>query len=319
MGIDKKETDSSTAGRKILNICVIEYCENFDILKISCSTKYKEMSNMNVQIGEKIRSLRKQKNISQEVLAQYLGVSFQAVSKWENGTALPDVTMIPAIACFFEVSTDELFDFNRLETEEKVLKLCGEIARWRYERPEEAELAYRELLKQYPGNDIIMANLLYALQIQNKHEETVSMCKTVMAGTKYDDVRFDAARIMAETYKEMGEYALCKQAIDLIPEFFFTHREEKALLLEGEDMFRPAWQEKCQAMETFLSMTMRIADYYVANNEPEKAKHQLTQARDIALMLKDDLTPPFWKSNIFEYPIKEIQEKIEIRLSQNTG
>ena len=124
---------------------------------------------------------------------------------------------------------------------------------------------------------------------------------------------------MAETYKEMGEYALCKQAIDLIPEFFFTHREEKALLLEGEDMFRPAWQEKCQAMETYLSMTMRIADYYEANNEPEKAKHQLTQARDIALMLKDDLTPPFWKSNIFEYPIKEIQEKIEIRLSQNTG
>ena len=66
------------------------------------------------------------------------------------------------------------------------------------------------------------------------------MCKTVIAATNYDDVRYDAARIMAETYKEMGEYALCKQAIDLIPEFFFTHREEKALLLEGEDMFRPA-------------------------------------------------------------------------------
>ena len=115
---------------------------------------------MNIRLGEKIRTLRKNKNISQEVLAQYLGVSFQAVSKWENGDNLPDVTMIPAIACFFEVSTDELFDFNRLETEEKVLKLCGEIARWRYERPEEAELAYRELLKQYPGNDIIMANLL---------------------------------------------------------------------------------------------------------------------------------------------------------------
>lgn len=269
---------------------------------------------MNVQIGEKIRALRKQKNISQEVLAQYLGVSFQAVSKWENGTALPDVTMIPAIASFFDVSTDELFDFNRLETEERVLKLCGEIALWRYEHPEEAELAYRDLLKQYPGNDIIMANLLYVLQNLNKHEETISMCKTVMAGTKYDDVRFDAARIMAETYKDMGEYALCKQAIDLIPEFFFTHREEKALLLEGEDMFRPAWQEKCQAMETFLSMTMRIADYYEETGDVEKAKHQLLQARDIARMLEDDLTPPFWKNNIFEYAMKELLEKIEKQL-----
>ena len=57
---------------------------------------------MNIRLGEKIRTLRKSKNISQEVLANYLGVSFQAVSKWEKGETLPDVTLIPAIACFFE-------------------------------------------------------------------------------------------------------------------------------------------------------------------------------------------------------------------------
>ncbi len=123
---------------------------------------------MNIHLSEKIRALRKNKNISQEVLANYLGVSFQAVSKWEKGETLPDVTLIPAIACFFEVSTDELFDFNRLETEQKVLKRCGEIAAYRNERPEEAEKAYRDLLKQYPGNDIVMANPLYVLQNLSK-------------------------------------------------------------------------------------------------------------------------------------------------------
>ena len=40
-----------------------------------------------MNLGNKIKSLRKQKNISQEVLANYLGVSFQAVSKWENGVS----------------------------------------------------------------------------------------------------------------------------------------------------------------------------------------------------------------------------------------
>ena len=45
---------------------------------------------MNLNIGNKIRRLRKAKNLSQEALARLLGVSFQAVSKWETGTALPD-------------------------------------------------------------------------------------------------------------------------------------------------------------------------------------------------------------------------------------
>ena len=70
---------------------------------------------MPVNLGDKIRQLRKGKGISQEVLAQYLGVSFQAVSKWETGTTLPDVTLIPAIASFFGVSTDELFDYTRCD------------------------------------------------------------------------------------------------------------------------------------------------------------------------------------------------------------
>ena len=83
-----------------------------------------------LQLGEKIKSLRKQKNISQEVFANYLGVSFQAVSKWENGNTMPDVTMIPAIASFFGVSTDELFDFNLYETEKRVEEIVSEHSRY---------------------------------------------------------------------------------------------------------------------------------------------------------------------------------------------
>ncbi len=270
---------------------------------------------MNIKIGEKIRTLRKQRNISQEVLAQYLGVSFQAVSKWENGDNLPDVTMIPALASFFEVSTDELFDFDRMKNEDKIQQACWDIAEYRYTESERAENDLRELLKQYPGNEIILNNLIYSLQINKKYPETVETCKALIASAKDDGTRYDAARILAETYKEMKEYALCKQAIDLIPEFFFTHREEKALLLDGEDMFRPAWQQKMQSMETFLNMNLRIADYYEENQQPENAKHQLIQARDIALRLEDDLNPPFWQSNIFEYPIKEILDQINERLA----
>lgn len=255
---------------------------------------------MDIRIGEKIRALRKQKNISQEVLAQYLGVSFQAVSKWENGDNLPDVVMIPAIASFFEVSTDELFDFNRLETEQKIQRMCWDIADWRNDRPEEAEKAYRDLLKQYPGNEIILCNLLYVLQNLKKHEELIALCKTIIETAKDDGNRYDAARIMAETYKTMGEYSLCKEAINVIPEFFFSHLEEKALLLESEDMFRPAWRQKEESLDSFLWMSLRLADYYEENGDTDKAKHQLLQAKNIILALKDDEIPPFWKQNFYQ-------------------
>lgn len=271
---------------------------------------------MNIQMGEKIRTLRKARNLSQEVLAQYLGVSFQAVSKWENGDTYPDVTLIPAIASFFEVSTDELFDFNRLETEQKVQQACWDIADYRYSEPEKAEADLRALLKQHPGNEIILNNLIYSLQINKRYGELIETCKALIESTKYDDCRYDAARILAQTYKEIGEYALCKQAIDLIPEFFFTHREEKALLLEGEDMFRPAWQQKCQSLETLITMTMRIADYYEETGDTEKARHQLTQAAAILEILKDDLVPPFWKDSIYAHPGRELLERIHQRLEK---
>ncbi len=270
---------------------------------------------MMIQMGEKIRELRKTKNVSQEVLAQYLGVSFQAVSKWENGTTMPDVTLIPALASFFSVSTDELFDYNTYETERKVQQACWDIADYRAAEPERAEKALRDLLKQYPGNDVILNNLIYTINDPTRYAELVELCKTLIAGTKRDEIRYDAARIMAETYKAMGEYALCKQAIDLIPEFFFSHREEKALLLDGEDMFRPAWQEKEQAAETFVQMTLRLAEYYTENGDKDKARKQLEQVIAFLRLLEDDEVPSFWTKNYFQGYGKVFLEEAQNQLA----
>jgi len=62
-----------------------------------------------MNIGKQIRALRLHKNSRQEELADFLGVSAQAVSKWETEASLPDVTLLPRIAVYFGVSIDELF------------------------------------------------------------------------------------------------------------------------------------------------------------------------------------------------------------------
>lgn len=63
-------------------------------------------------IGKKIRTLRKNKNLTQEQLAEVLSVTSQSVSKWENNVAAPDISLLPIIARFFGITMDELFNYR---------------------------------------------------------------------------------------------------------------------------------------------------------------------------------------------------------------
>lgn len=64
---------------------------------------------MSLSLGKKISELRKEKGITQEELADKLGVSPQAVSKWENDLSCPDIMSLPDIADIFGITIDELF------------------------------------------------------------------------------------------------------------------------------------------------------------------------------------------------------------------
>ena len=65
-----------------------------------------------MEIGNKIKQLRFKHSLTQEQLAQQLGISAQAISKWENTVSMPDITLLPDIAKIFGISIDELFDIT---------------------------------------------------------------------------------------------------------------------------------------------------------------------------------------------------------------
>lgn len=74
---------------------------------------------MTLTIGTIIKNLRAKREITQEQLATFLGITAQAVSRWENGTVYPDIEMLPSIAEFFGVTTDCLLGVNQDEKEER--------------------------------------------------------------------------------------------------------------------------------------------------------------------------------------------------------
>ena len=84
------------------------------------------MENVNIVLAANILKYRKKSGLSQEELANKLGVTFQAVSKWENAKAAPDITFLPIMADIFECSIDDLFSYMPKYKNEEINILPGD-------------------------------------------------------------------------------------------------------------------------------------------------------------------------------------------------
>ncbi|MBQ3184280.1 MAG: helix-turn-helix transcriptional regulator [Clostridia bacterium] len=84
---------------------------------------------MKLLIGENIRNFRKKNDLTQEELANRLGVTYQSVSRWENGSTYPDLELLPAISEVLEVTVDELLGMPQAEKEKRALETYDQLRR----------------------------------------------------------------------------------------------------------------------------------------------------------------------------------------------
>ncbi|MDD6682012.1 MAG: helix-turn-helix domain-containing protein [Clostridiales bacterium] len=111
-------------------------------------------------LGEKLKALRMEKGITQEQLGEIFGVSAQAVSRWENDTADPDISLLPGLAIYFDVTVDALLGMDVIKKQESINQVHGEINRFMVNgKFEEAVAFIREKMKIYPGDLGLMMSL----------------------------------------------------------------------------------------------------------------------------------------------------------------
>lgn len=80
-----------------------------------------------MEIGNQIKMFRQRRGITQEEMAQHLGVTAQAVSKWERGVVTPDIALLPDISTYFGVTIDELFSLSDETRMERIQNMLWDV------------------------------------------------------------------------------------------------------------------------------------------------------------------------------------------------
>ena len=176
-----------------------------------------------MSIGTNIYTLRKEKKITQAQLAEKLGVSEQAVSKWENEQCAPDVSLFPIIADYFGVSIDRLFGYhmNSYADEVKAIMKAADDSMGTYEEIE----IISEGLKKYPNSPDLKIYLAFSLSMVNRMskdenekkeavQKAIKLC-TEVVDTCGDNTKVDQAlNMLARIYGEIGEHQKALDAIE---------------------------------------------------------------------------------------------------------
>lgn len=217
---------------------------------------------MKLSIGSSIRTLRRSHGITQEKLADALGVSAQAVSRWEAGATYPDMEMVPAIANYFGVSIDRLFGYSaeREKKIDEILQLTETLndESWRDDTNlDECISLVRRGLEEFPGNERLMKRLALLLKqagwtrhrewlaygedghLQSdfdRHrknpywQEAIEIFGRLAADASDREIRYGAAADLVLLSAAVGELERARQAAEAMPALA---QSREILLAEG--------------------------------------------------------------------------------------
>lgn len=185
---------------------------------------------MEIQLSKKLKSLRHTKGTTQDDLAAFLGISSQAVSKWERSEGYPDITLLPKIAGYFHISVDELLGVDEIAKQEKIYEITAEYNRIRnhipldpdYKLDEGIELI-RGALKELPGVFFFEQLLAADLSWKGKNtsdenvkselfNEAIFLCEDILARSTEDRYRDSAKQILLIIYADLG---MIEKALEL--------------------------------------------------------------------------------------------------------
>ncbi len=229
---------------------------------------------MSKTIGEILKELRKANGMTQEQVAEALNVSFQSVSRWENGLSYPDITLVPTIARLFEVSTDTLFDMNtsdrertreRYEQQYKDHRQSGNLIACR--------VTMCEALEQFPRDHHFMMNLAESLQhfeggsaaeraeyVDGQFAVRIrALCERVLEDCKKESERLRAILLLCRYYAASGNTSEALQLANGVADFEHCREVLLGEILTGNEKRHQLQDTMLKAVDYVASTLVNMA------------------------------------------------------------
>ena len=197
-----------------------------------------------INISKVIANKRRVKGITQDQLAEYIGVSKSSVSKWETGQSYPDITFLPQLAAYFNISIDDLMGYEPQMTKEDIKKIYHRLSsNFANKTFYDVLTECREIVKKYYS--------CYPLLFQM----VVLMCNHHMLATDDDEKKSileEAAGLCVRIKTESDDVWLAKDAVSLEATIYLMLQQpQKVLDLLGETI-RPISNDEAVIAQAYL-------------------------------------------------------------------
>ena len=261
-----------------------------------------------MSIGTTIKRLRREKDITQEQLAEYLGITSRAISQWECGRTAPDISQLPAICHIFDVSSDVLLGIDVEKSNEEIKKYLTESAELGYQgKNAERTALLREANKKFPRDFKIMERLAdsivceYSRRGIKEYDEVFELCNRIIADCTDSDTRYKAIHTLALAYEYAGKREEMLKLAEEMPKANFSYENFMLYSWEGDADF-----EKRQSYISYLTYQLIASIFCACGHRHDDGKMiYSTEERIKLLKLQVDLLEIMFPDRDYQYFAQE--------------
>ena len=197
-----------------------------------------------MSIGTTIKRLRREKDITQEQLAEYLGITSRAISQWECDRTAPDISQIPALCHIFNVSSDVLLGIDIEKTNEEIKRYLTEAAELGNQgKGSERTALLRKANQKFPRDYKIMQSLADSLVCEysrkgiKEYDEIFDLCNRILAECTDSNIRYEAIDTLGTAYGYAGKKDKMLKLAEEMPRTHFSYENFMMYRWKGDADF----------------------------------------------------------------------------------